>query len=607
MGKQNIFQKAGFLVKDFFAHWNTPPKEGYCLPNKEFIAYSVGGMGVQGMGILTQYFAINMGVHLAFAYNFDQRVVFWTTMIMAVLSLVRAPLVGWIMDNTNTKWGKYRPYLLYTGFLSVACFWLLAFVPNIFMPKNGIHATEASKWLVIGAYQIIYFIAFTVYSFFSFGRVGLAQVITPNTNERTKLYSVGGVIDSLGPSIVQMFFPLIVNSVYGQSGLVYGNTYGSYSKSELDLMREMGVIPANFAFGMENIKTYQVIFPIFGVICVALALIMFFGTKERIIPEKKVKQKVKFWNGIAKSFKNKYFLICNISNVLAFGRLLIFTATNYVCAYMMEPVIGGTMRGIMPTIASVGFVPGMLFSPIIQKKLGKKKMVLLSFTGSTVISALMLMLVLFAFDSPITPWVYFVGVFLHNIFMALWTVSSPAMTADYCEYQQWKTGERLDGYMSQYTTMITTICGLFTGLLTSELLIKLGASSSTDYANSTVLKKVFIFWGILGIVCGVLAIVPFLFWDLSEEKQLAMAKDIKKRSLQEKFDENSLEQEDIKEAISLGILTEARAMEMGFEVSVEEGSSIAANEETLAFETAGEEVTTDETPSDEESTNDLKF
>ena len=44
----DIWQKAG--------HWNTPAKEGYYLPNKEFVAYSVGGMGVQGMGILTQYF-----------------------------------------------------------------------------------------------------------------------------------------------------------------------------------------------------------------------------------------------------------------------------------------------------------------------------------------------------------------------------------------------------------------------------------------------------------------------------------------------------------------------------------------------------------------------
>ena len=138
MGKQNIFKKVGFFVTDFFKHWNTPPKEGYYLPNREFVAYAVGGMGVQGFGILTQYFAINVGVHLSLVYNFDAMIVQYTTWIIALLTLFRAPIVGWIIDNTNTKWGKYRPYLLFTGVLCVLSYWLLAFIPDWFMPENAL-------------------------------------------------------------------------------------------------------------------------------------------------------------------------------------------------------------------------------------------------------------------------------------------------------------------------------------------------------------------------------------------------------------------------------------------------------------------------------------
>ena len=552
----NIFQKAKFIVKDFFDHWNTPAKEGYYLSNKEFMAYAVGGMGVQGMGILTQYFAITMGVHLAYVYNFDQQIVLYTSWIMAILSLFRAPLVGWIIDNTNTKWGKYRPYLLFTGLLSVACFWLLAFIPNLFMPGEGEAYTDARKWLVVGSYQLIYFIALTVYSFFSFGRVGLSQVITPNTNERTKLYSVGGVIDSLGPSIVQMLFPLIANGVYGQMGLVFKDRYGDWTAEQI---KEAGL-----GFGMENILTYQIIFPIMGCICVAVALVMFFGTKERIIQEKKVKQKVSFIGGIVKSFKNKYFWIFNISNVLAFGRLLIFTSVNYVCAYMIGGSLGGNLRGIIPTLMAVGFVPGMLFSPLIQKYLGKKKMTLLSFAGSATISTLILLLVLFAYNGAATPYLIFVGIFLHNIFAALWTVTSPAMTADYCEYQQWKTGDRLDGYMSQYTQVFTTVCGMFTGLLVSEILIKIGAKDSVSYENPEVMRNVFIMWAVLGVICGILAIIPFLFWDLTEKRQLEMTKELKIRALQNKIQEKDLSREDAEQALELGIVTEDQLAELGF-------------------------------------------
>lgn len=552
----NIFQKAKFIVKDFFDHWNTPAKEGYYLSNKEFMAYAVGGMGVQGMGILTQYFAITMGVHLAYVYNFDQQIVLYTSWIMAILSLFRAPLVGWIIDNTNTKWGKYRPYLLFTGLLSVACFWLLAFIPNLFMPGEGEAYTDARKWLVVGSYQLIYFIALTIYSFFSFGRVGLSQVITPNTNERTKLYSVGGVIDSLGPSIVQMLFPLIANGVYGQMGLVFKDRYGDWTAEQI---KEAGL-----GFGMENILTYQIIFPIMGCICVAVALVMFFGTKERIIQEKKVKQKVSFIGGIVKSFKNKYFWIFNISNVLAFGRLLIFTSVNYVCAYMIGGSLGGNLRGIIPTLMAVGFVPGMLFSPLIQKYLGKKKMTLMSFAGSATISALILLLVLFAYNGAATPYLIFVGIFLHNIFAALWTVTSPAMTADYCEYQQWKTGDRLDGYMSQYTQVFTTVCGMFTGLLVSEILIKIGAKDSVSYENPEVMRNVFIMWAVLGVICGILAIIPFLFWDLTEKRQLEMTKELKIRALQNKIQEKDLSREDAEQALELGIVTENQLAELGF-------------------------------------------
>lgn len=573
--KTNIFQKAGFFIKDFFSHWNIPAKEGYYLSNKEFIAYAVGGMGVQGMGILTQYFAIAMGVHLAYVYNFDQQIVLYTTWIVAILSLFRAPLVGWIIDNTETKWGKYRPYLLFTGFLSVACFWLLAFIPNLFMPGEGEAYTETRKWLVVGSYQLIYFIALTVYSFFSFGRVGLSQVITPNTNERTKLYSVGGVIDSLGPSIVQMLFPLIANSVYGQQGLVYKEQYGSWTAEQ--------VKEAGLGFGMENILTYQIIFPIMGCICVAVALIMFFGTKERIIQEKKVKQKVSFIGGIVKSFKNKYFWIFNISNVLAFGRLSIFASVNYICAYMIGGNIGGNLRGIMPTVMAIGFVPGMLFSPIIQKYLGKKKMTLLSFFGSMTISLLILFLVLFAYNGAATPYLMFVGIFLHNIFAALWTVTSPAMTADYCEYQQWKTGDRLDGYMSQYTQVFTTICGLFSAWLTSEILIKLGAENSVAYENSDVMRKVFIMWAILGVACGALAMIPFFFWDLTEKRQLEMTREIKIRAMQSKIEDNEFTQDDVKEALELGVLTKEQITDMGYDVQ-------ASDEEDPVLEAAADTI-----------------
>lgn len=156
------------------------------------------------------------------------------------------------------------------------------------------------------------------------------------------------------------------------------------------------------------------------------------------------------------------------------------------------------------------------------------------------------------------------------------------MTADYCEYQQWKTGDRLDGYMSQYSQVITTVCGMLSGWLTTTLLIKFGgAASSEDYGEEGVMQSVLIIWAILGIVCGVLAIIPFLFWDLTEKKQLEMARDIKIRGYKEAFESGTLEQDNVEEAISLGVLTKEQAIEIG----------LVSKDAEDAF--ASEEVTTD--------------
>ena len=171
---------------------------------------------------------------------------------------------------------------------------------------------------------------------------------------------------------------------------------------------------------------------------------------------------------------------------------------------------------------------------------------------------------LFAYNGAATPYLIFVGIFLHNIFAALWTVTSPAMTADYCEYQQWKTGDRLDGYMSQYTQVFTTVCGMFTGLLVSEILIKIGAKDSVSYENPEVMRNVFIMWAVLGAISGILAMIPFLFWDLTEKRQLEMTKELKIRALQNKIQEKDLSREDAEQALELGIVTEDQLAELGF-------------------------------------------
>ena len=196
---------------------------------------------------------------------------------------------------------------------------------------------------------------------------------------------------------------------------------------------------------------------------------------------------------------------------------------------------------------------------------------------------------------------------MHNMFAALWTVTSPAMVADYCEYQQWKTGDRLDGYMSQYSQVITTLCGMLSGWMTTELLIKFaGAASSEDYGEEGVMQSVLIIWGILSIACGVLATIPFLFWDLTEKKQLEMTRDIKIRGFKEAMDSGTLEQENVAEAIELGVLTAEQATQMGFAVEALQQSAVGESVAQELVEDVADQLSTDESTT-EEHNDDVKF
>ena len=78
------------------------------------------------------------------------------------------------------------------------------------------------------------------------------------------------------------------------------------------------------------------------------------------------------------------------------------------------------------------------------------------------------------------------------------------------------------------------------------------------------MRNVFIMWAVLGVICGILAIIPFLFWDLTEKRQLEMTKELKIRALQNKIQEKDLSREDAEQALELGIVTEDQLAELGF-------------------------------------------
>lgn len=477
--KNGLVNKVVSTVKDIPTHW-TEPAENKHIPYKEFAAYSFGGIGVNTINSLFSYVSFSANCLLiGSAYGIDPVHLGWMSMVVILVNLLKTPLVSMLIDNTNTKYGKFRPYLLWTGIPTAILITLMAYIPN--------SMNYTAKCIVL---CVIYTFAVAFQSVYSQCFTSLAQVLTPNSEERTGLLSISQFIYSLGPSIVNIILPVL-------AGL-------------------MG--------GMTNFTAYRVMFPIFSVIGLGLSLWTFKGTKEKIVVPKNYVAKVKFSEGIKSLYGNKYFWLYYMYTILGGMKYSIGGILTWYCAYVLQ---SDAVLGLMNAVIGTASVPGMLLSPILAKKIGKRNCLILFNVMRTVFSALML----FTSDSPV--------LFLGSFYFATLAVGgdaviSASMTADIFDYQQWKTGQRLEGFITQFGGMMVSGVGLATGLILPYFYRHYGLHNDyTVLFDEAVRSPIFNVMIITTILSCILAVVPVLFYDLSEKRLTEIARDLEDRKNEE--------------------------------------------------------------------------
>ncbi len=113
-------------------------------------------------------------------------------------------------------------------------------------------------------------------------------------------------------------------------------------------------------------------------------------------------------------------------------------------------------------------------------------------------------------------------------------VITGAVTADVFDYQQWKTGKRLEGFITQFSGMLVTGAGLLLNLILPWFYEKYGLENDyTVLYNESVRTPIFNVMIITTIISCVLSVIPMLFYDMSEKKQAQMIEDLKIRAQKE--------------------------------------------------------------------------
>ena len=500
-------EKIKQTVSSVKEHWSTPP-EGRYIPYKEILAYSVGGIGVKFVIYTVWYISLSATSLLAgSALGLKNGDLVKLNMIATVIGLFLGPIRGLIIDNTRSSKGKFRPYLLYTGIPSAILLTIFAFLPFETMTYNQ------KLWSLFISYMLLQL----CYPIYDQAYTTLVQVMSPNSTERADVITVSTFIYSLAPTIMGFFVPLI----------------------------------AGFTGGLEHINAYRVIMPALGIGGALIGLFSYFGTKERIIVSKDYTPKVPFFKGIGAGIANKYQWARSLTSWCILFQAGVGNVTTWYFYYGIKDVLNlsteqqGVLNGTLMTILGAAATPAMLLSPLLIRKLGKRNMYIFYILGNVIT-----LVGMYLFIEQI--WVLYAFIWIRGFFNTFPLIADSAMSADVLDYQQYKSGDRLEGLMGQFVGTIGVFVSMGITYFTQTIVMQnhFGLVDNYDdlYKASfrEPLSKGMI---VIALVGFVLALIPFItMYTLTEEQHDSHIKVLKIRAALEDYATDSLSEGQLDEA-----------------------------------------------------------
>ena len=506
----NAAQKIKSAVSDMKRYWKQPP-EGRYVPFREIAAYSVGGIGAKLL-INTVWMISLSGTSLLAGSALGLKVGDLTTLnvIATALNFVLNMVRGYVIDNTRSSKGKFRPYLVYMGVPSAALVTVFALLPYETMSYNAKLYSLFAIYMLLQISNPFYDQAYTT----------LAQVMSPNSTERADIITVATFINSFAPSVMGFITPAI----------------------------------AGFYGGLDTIAPYRVLMPVLGISGAVIGLITYAGTKERIIVAKDYIPKVPFFKGLASGIRNKYQWARSLQSWCVFLQCGIGNVTTWYFYYGIRDVLNlttkqqGVLNGTLMTVLSIASTPAMLAAPILIRKLGKRGVVIF-YTIGTIASMTAMLFTLR------NIWALYIVIFIRGFFNTFPIILDGAINADILDYQQYKTGARLEGMLGQFVGFVGTFITMGITYFINTILIqnRYGLVSNYDDLYMQSFREPISQGMILAAIAGyVLSLIPFcLLYDLTEEDHIGHISVLKIRAALEDYANNNLSEGQLDEAVRL--------------------------------------------------------
>lgn len=474
------------------------------IGKKEYWTFAVAAGG-QGMiyAIMSSYisdFYLNvMGLTPVF--------VMLLMLLARIWDAINDPVMGIIVDTHTTKWGKFRPYILFTPVPVAVLTLLLFYAPNLSTTSKMVYAA------------ITYVVWGMVYTMSDVPFWSLPNAMTPNPKERANILSMGRTVNGVGAAV-----PMAIVMGLGWILPLFG-----LSGNQLEQTRYISAAAVASIIG--NV----------------LFILAYFTSKERVVLPVVKEEREK---GVLKQlFKCKPLMLVVLMGVLSSTRYLLQAGAIHVARYSfyIGPALEGlsaqareealqsnisTISLVFSIATAVGMFGSMLVMPKLYKKFNYKQILIVTNAIGTVSSVIMFFIGYNHF------WATVPFLVISSIPLGAMNVVSYAMIGDSLDYMEWETGKRSNGlgnacqsFVNKLGNALATTFIVLMYIIVNLDVNTIGTSATVDPTSLShgVRQGMFLIVSILPAAGMLLSIIPVFFYDLVGEKKEKIVSELQQR------------------------------------------------------------------------------
>lgn len=442
---------------------------------KEKIGYGFGDMA---SSMFWKLFGAYLMIFYTDIFGLPATIVGTMFLITRVWDSAFDPIVGVVADRTHSRWGKFRPYLLWMA----APFGIIGVLTFVTPDWNS-----AGK--LVYAY-ITYSLMMMIYSAINVPYASLLGVMSPDPKERNTLSAYRMTFAYIGSFIALLLFMPLVNFFSGNS---------------------------------KNLEAQQTGWTMAVVIIAILCIILFLGcfawTKERVKPIKEQQNPLR--EDLKDLFRNRPWWILLGAGVaaLVFNSIRDGATVYYFKYYVVEedyttvsfwgmPFV---LSGLYLALGQAANIIGVIAAAPVSNRIGKRNTYMWAMIIATVLS-----IVFYWFDKDDLIWMFVFQVLISicagSIFPLLWS-----MYADCADYSELKTGNRATGLIFSSSSMSQKFGWAIGTAVTGWLLGFFGFQANTVQSEEAI-SGIKMFLSILPAIGTVLSVIFISMYPLSEKK-----------------------------------------------------------------------------------------